>query len=328
MRHSNKVMKVFASRIIPEKGIKLLQEAGCEVVQYQAKVHPSQEELISTCQGFDALISAGPNKLNRHFFEQCAHLRAVALYSVGYDNVDVQAAHKLGVQVGNTPGVLSNSTADVAFLLMLAVARKAIFMHSRIRTGDWGFYEPTAHLGVELNNKTLGIVGLGRIGFAMAKKCVGAYDMKVIYHNRNRNAEAEQMFGAQWVTFDELLHQSDVLSVHSNLSDQTKGLFDYRAFGKMKHNSIFVNTARGGIHNEEDLLRALQDGLIWGAGLDVTNPEPMHKDHPLLALPNVCVLPHIGSATTETRDAMAVIVAKNVLAGLRGEKMPYGIPLV
>lgn len=328
MHHSTKVMKVFASRIIPEKGIKLLQEAGCEIVQYQAKVQPSQEELIATCQRYDALISAGPNKLNRHFFEQCAHLKAVALYSVGYDNVDVQAAHALGVQVGNTPGVLSNSTADVAFLLMLAVARKAIFMHNRIRTGDWRFYEPTAHLGIELDGKTLGIVGLGRIGFAMARKCVGAYGMKVIYHNRNRNAEAERILGAKWVPFDDLLHQSDVVSVHSNLSDQTRELFNYRSFSKMKSGSIFVNTARGGIHNEEDLLRALKEGLIWGAGLDVTNPEPMDKEHPLLTLPNVCVLPHIGSATVETRDAMAVIVAQNVLAGLRGEKMPFQIPLV
>jgi len=323
--YSTKVMKVFASRIIPQKGIQLLKEAGCDVDEYGGKTHPSQEELIAICKQYDGLISAGPNRLDRYFFEQCAHLKAIALYSVGYDNVDVQAAKDHGVPVGNTPGVLSNSTADVAFLLMLAVSRKAIFMHNRIVRGDWGFYEPTAHLGIELDKKTLGIVGLGRIGFEMARKCVGAYNMEVIYHNRTRNLEAESVFGARWVSFEELLNQSDVISVHSNLSDQTRGLFDYNAFAKMKQKSIFINTARGSIHNEVDLLKALQEGLIWGAGLDVTNPEPMDKKHPLLSMPNVCVLPHIGSATEETRDAMAVITAQNILAGLRGEPMPHAI---
>lgn len=318
-------MKVFASRIIPDKGIELLKEAGCEVFQYQSKNHPSQEELIAICKEYHALISAGPNQLNRYFFEHCSHLKAIALYSVGFDNVDVQAAKEFGVPVGNTPGVLSNSTADVAFLLMLAVSRKAIFMHERIRKGEWGFYEPTAHLGMELDNKTLGIVGLGRIGFEMARKCIGAYGMKVVYHNRNRNLDAEHKLGARWVSFEELLQQSDVISVHSNLSEQTRGIFDYMAFSKMKPKSIFVNTARGGIHNERDLLKALHEGLIWGAGLDVTNPEPMDKNHPLLTHPNVCVLPHIGSATEETRDAMSVITAQNILASLQGKPMPYSV---
>jgi len=156
----------------------------------------------------------------------------------------------------------------------------------------------------------------------MAKKCRAAFDMRVIYHNRKPNPEAEDALDARYVSFEELLAQSDVLSVHANFSPETKGLFNKEAFGNMKAGSIFINTARGGLHNEADLKEALDHQTIWGAGLDVTNPEPMDPQNPLLKMPNVCVLPHIGSATVETRDAMAVMAAKNVIAGLKGEPLP------
>jgi lactate dehydrogenase-like 2-hydroxyacid dehydrogenase len=249
----------------------------------------------------------------------------IALHSVGYDNVDVPAAKALNIPIGNTPGVLSAATADTAFLLMLAVSRKAFYSHKKIIKGEWKNYEPSPELGIEVNGKTLGIFGLGKIGLEMAKKCIGAYNMSVIYHNRSRNEEAEKEIGARYVSFEELLAQSDVLSVHTALTPETKDKFTLDVFKQMKPNSIFINTARGGIHNERDLIKALEEKIIWGAGLDVTNPEPMDKDNPLLLMENVAVLPHIGSATEETRAAMAQIIVKNILAGLKGEKLPFEV---
>ena len=318
-------MKIFVTRVIPQIGLDLLNTAGYEVTQYTEKRELSQEELILACKAHDALISVGPNKIDEHFLQQCSHLKGIALMSVGYDNVDVEAATRYGVPVSNTPGVLSGATADVAFLLMIAVSRKAFFLHNSIAKGKWGFFEPTANLGQELNGKTLGVLGLGRIGTELAQKCKAAYNMDVIYHNRKPNAEAEQSLAARYVDFETLLKESDVLSVHVNLTAETKGLFDAAAFKQMKPSVIFINTARGAIHNENDLLEALQQQTIWGAGLDVTNPEPMDSRHPLLDMPNVCVLPHIGSATVETRNNMAVMAARNIIAVLQGQHMPQVI---
>ena len=318
-------MKVFVTRIIPEEGINLLKEAGCIVNQYSGKVELTQEQLIDECMRSDALLHAGTNKIDASFLNRCKHLKVVSLLSVGYEKVDIEAATKLGIPVGNTPGVLSNATADTAFLLMLAVSRKALYLHKKIAKAEWGFYEPTANLGIELNNKTLGIFGLGKIGFELARKCKGAFNMNVIYHNRNNNPIAEKELGAVKLSFEELLKQSDVLSLHCALTPETEGLFDKNAFQKMKPSSIFINTGRGKLHNEKDLLHALQNGLIWGAGLDVTNPEPMARDNPLLDMPNVAILPHIGSQTIEARTAMSKIAAQNVLAGLKGEPLPYRV---
>ncbi|MBG6233688.1 lactate dehydrogenase-like 2-hydroxyacid dehydrogenase [Pedobacter sp. CAN_A7] len=318
-------MNIFVTRVIPQKGLDLLIEAGFEVTQYTEKRELSQEELILACKDHDALLSVGPNKIDENFLKQCSHLKGIALMSVGYDNVDVEAATRYGVPISNTPGVLSGATADVAFLLMIAVSRKAFYMSNSIAKGEWGFFEPTVNLGQELNGKTLGVFGLGRIGMELAQKCKAAYNMNIIYHNRKPNDEAEESLDAQYVSFENLLKQSDVLSVHVNLTPETKGLFDHTAFKQMKPSVIFINTARGAIHQEDDLLQALQNKTIWGAGLDVTNPEPMEPTHPLLSMPNVCVLPHIGSATAETRDNMAVMAAQNLIAVLKDQEMPQAI---
>jgi glyoxylate reductase len=218
--------------------------------------------------------------------------------------------------------VLSEATADVAFLLMLAASRKAFHLHKTILRGEWSFFRPKAHLGRELKNKTLGIFGLGRIGTEMAKRCKGAYNMNVIYCNRSRNLKAEELLQARKVSFDELLAQSDVLSVHCSLNEETKGIFDKTAFKKMKKTAIFINTARGLIHNETDLIDVLRNGVIWGAGLDVTNPEPMKPDNPLLSMENVAILPHIGSASVEARNEMARLCAENIIQGLKGKRLP------
>lgn len=314
-------MKVFITRIIPEAGLQLFREAGIEVIQWEEKRELTQEELISNCKNVDGLLTAGRAKIDAEFLNACKHLKVISLYATGFDNVDIPEATKLKIPIGHTPDVLSKATADIAFLLMQNVARKAFFHHKRILNDDWNFFEPLANIGQDLQGKTLGIFGLGKIGFEMARTSKGAFDMNIIYHNRNNNQEAEDKLGAQKVSFDELLAQSDVISVHANLSDETKNLFNKETFSKMKPNAIFINTARGPIHNETHLLEALQNKTIWGTGLDVTNPEPMDKNNALLNMPNVAILPHIGSSTEETRNNMAILSAKNAIAGLKGKRL-------
>ncbi|WP_316799846.1 D-glycerate dehydrogenase [Pedobacter frigidisoli] len=318
-------MNVFISGNIASDALQALEENNISFTQWKEERQISAEELIEACKGQDALISVGPNKINAAFLNACKHLKVIALHSVGFDQVDVAEAKKLDIKIGNTPGVLSAATADTAFLLMLAVSRKAFYLHKKIINGEWKNYEPTPELGIEVTGKTLGVFGMGKIGIELAKKCAAAYGMKVIYHNRSRNEAAEQELNATYVSFEELLAQSDVLSVHTALTSETKGKFTIDVFKQMKPNAIFINTARGGIHNEDDLIQALRDKLIWGAGLDVTNPEPMKHHNPLLSMENVAVLPHIGSATEETRAAMSRLIGENIIAGLKGEDLPYPV---
>jgi glyoxylate reductase len=318
-------MNVFISRVIPGIALELLQDAGCRVTQFTERRNMTRQELIDACLHNDALLSVGHDQLDKEFLEACSHLKVIALFSVGFDKVDVAEATRLGIPLGNTPGVLSAATADTAFLLMLAVSRKAFYLHKKITRGQWNYYDPVANLGIGLSGKTIGILGLGKIGLEMAQRCKGAYGMKVIYHNRRPNPEAEKTLNATYVSFDELLSQSDVISVHTALTPETKGLFGKNAFEKMKPGSIFINTARGAIHDEVALREALESGQIWGAGLDVTNPEPMAADNPLLQMPNTAILPHIGSATVEAREAMARLAAENIIAGLQGKPLPYPV---
>lgn len=314
-------MKVFVTRVIPEEIKEKFAAEGHEVLEWEEKRTMTPDELIVHGKKADAFLCIN-QKLDADFFAQCRHLKVVATNSVGYDHIDISAATAHGIPVGNTPGVLSKATADIAFLLMQNVARKAFFWHKEILNDNWKFFEPLRNVGFDLQGKTLGIFGLGRIGLELAKSARGAFEMPVIYHNRSRNEEAEELIGAKYVSFDELLEQSDVVSVHANLNDENKGIFNEAAFAKMKKTAIFINSARGGLHNEADLTRALQQGEIGGAGLDVTNPEPMVADHPLLNMTNTAILPHIGSATLETRMAMLNLSLGNILAGLRGEQLP------
>jgi len=316
-------MKVFINKNIPEAGIKLLQDKGINFTINPTENVLSRKEFIKICQEHDALLSVGTNKLDEDFFEQVPNLKGIALFSVGFDAVNIPSANSRKIPVGNTPDVLSRATSDVAFLLMQSVARKSFFNHKRILNDDWGSFDPLANLGQELYGKTLGIFGLGRIGIEMAKKCKAAFGMNIIYHNRSHNEAAEKELDAKYVDFETLLAESDVLSVHSNYSEENNELFNKNTFAKMKKNAIFINTARGKFQNEDDLFHALTNNIIWGAGLDVTNPEPMKFDNPLLSLPNCCVLPHIGSATYEARNGMAVCAAQNIIALFENKKMPF-----
>lgn len=315
-------MKIFATRQLPDPVLKTLKTEGITVNLWEEKRELTKEEFIENAKDAEGLFVMGGFKITEEIIDALPNLKVISLMSVGYDNVDIKAATKRGIGVGHTPDVLSQATADTAFLLMLATSRKAFYHHKRILDGNWKFFDPMANVGIDIRNKTLGVFGLGNIGFEMAKLCKNAYGMNVIYHNRSNNEQAEKELGAKKVSFDELLEQSDIISVHANLTPETKEVFNASAFAKMKPNAIFVNAGRGGIHNETDLRVALENETIWGAGLDVTNPEPMDKDNPLLGMPNVSVLPHIGSAVKETREAMLELATRNILAGLKREKLP------
>ena len=314
-------MKILVSINIPEIGIEMLRNAGFQLTIWSHDIPMNFRQLLEASKEHDILLSSSIYSLNKEFLESNSHLKLISQYAVGFNNIDLKTASKLKIPIANTPNAMTDATADIAFVLMLSVARKLCFMHKQIAAGKWTHFRPKAFLGKELKGKIVGIFGMGRIGTEFAKRCVGAYGMKVIYHNRQPNKMAEKVLNAKWVSFEELLTQSDILSVHAALTEETKGLFDAKAFKKMKSSSIFINTARGGIHNETHLISALKEQMIWGAGLDVTNPEPMHPDNPLLHMENVTVLPHIGSATGEARNEMSRLAAMNIIQFAKGEPL-------
>jgi glyoxylate reductase len=318
------MFKVLVTRKLPPIASDLLTAAGFQVTVGEKDRLMTRDELISAAKQHDAILCTLTEKIDKEFLAACSHLKIISQFGVGYDNIDIAEATRHGIPVSNTPGVLTDATADIAFALMMAVSRKMFHLHKSILRGAWTYFQPTKDLGVELKGKTLGIFGLGRIGLEMARRCRGAFNMNVIYHNRNRSAQAANV-GAQYVSFEDLLAQSDVLSVHAVLSAETRGIFDKAAFNKMKPTSIFINTARGGLHNEDALIDALRAGKVWGAGLDVTNPEPMDKDNPLLSMENVAVLPHVGSGTTEARTEMARLAATNIVERLSNRKVPHQV---
>ena len=315
-------MKVLVSIHIPEVGIEMLKShPGIDLTVWDVEDKMDRATLLKKAPLYDIVLSSSEYRIDKEFIEACPRLKMLSQFSVGYDNVDIHELEKRKIPFGNAPGAMTDATADTAFMLMLAVSRKMVYMTNRIKEGTWGFTPPRAFLGLELKHKTLGVFGLGTIGTEMARRCKGAYNMDIIYHNRTKNPIAENELGAQYVSFNELLEKSDVVSVHCALTPETKGIFNKKAFSKMKPTSIFLNTARGPIHNEIDLIQALKKGEIWGAGLDVTNPEPMIKDNPLLFMENVCITPHIGSATYKARDEMARMAATNIIQFVDGKKI-------
>ena len=315
--------KVLISRIFPEVGAELLKAAGFFVTTWNDDRPMTQDELIENAKIHDVLFCTLTDKIDKKFLNDCSHLEIISQYAAGYDNIDISEATILGIPIGFTPDAMSEATADIAFGLMIATSRKMFYLHKKIISRDWSFFKPKADLGIELKNKTLGIYGLGRIGMEMAKRCKGAYNMKILYHNRTPNLKAEQELDAEYVDFNALLIKSDVISVHCSFKSETKGIFNKAAFSLMKPTSIFINTSRGLVHNESDLIEALKTGMIWGTGLDVTNPEPMQPDNPLLKMENVAVLPHIGSATIEAREKMAKMAAENIIEYYKNKRIPH-----
>ena len=267
----------------------------------------------------DALFSTGNIKINEELLAKAPNLKVIAQASVGYDNIDIAACNARNIPVGNTPGVLVDAVADLAYALILDSARKIVLAYDHVKSCKWGENKPFG-LATDLANKTLGVVGMGDIGSAIAERAK-ASKMKIVYHNRNRRADDEAL-GATYVTFDELLAQVDFIVIAVTLNPTTKGMFNKEAFAKMKDGVRIVNISRGAVIDTEAMYEALLSGKLAHAAMDVTDPEPLPGDHKLLSLPNVTVTPHMASATTETRDAMALLTVDNILAGLADKPMP------
>ncbi len=316
--------KVFVTRRIPAAGLDRVR-AACDAEIWDGALPPPYAVLTQKAAGCDGVVSLLTDRIDAALLDAAPRLRVVSNYAVGFNNVDIPAATARGVLVGNTPGVLTDATADMAFCLMIAAARRLVDGHLYSQSGQWKTWEPLGHLGQDLIGRTLGVVGMGRIGYALAKRCARGWDMQVLYYDVHRNERAETELGACQAELDVLLRESDFVSVHTDLNETTHGLFNAERFRKMKPTAVFVNTARGPIVVERDLIDALNKGIIFAAGLDVTDPEPPAADSPLLRTQNLIVAPHIASATVGTRDAMARICADNLLAGLSGAKLPHGV---
>ncbi len=314
--------KIFVAREIPERGLNMLYDAfgrDSVVVALQDGVI-SREKLLEGARGVDALLPILTDPIDAEVMDTAgSQLKVIANYAVGYNNVDVQAATERGIIVTNTPGVLTETTADTAFGLILAAARRFGESERVARAGQWNGWGPLQFLGVDVYGRTLGIYGMGRIGQAVARRARG-FDMRVIYvSNRRLDEHLEKELNATQVDMDTLLAESDIISLHVPLRPDTRHVFDAEAFRKMKKTAVLVNTARGPVVDEAALARALQEGEIFAAGLDVFEEEP--KIHPeLLKCENAVILPHIGSASHETRSRMSEIAATNIVNVLKGEK--------
>jgi glyoxylate reductase len=313
--------KVFVTRIIPEAGLSKIKQ-HCDAEVWADPLPPPYAVLRQKVAGCDGLVSLLTDKIDAALLEAAPRLKVVSNFAVGFNNVDVAAATARGIAVGNTPGVLTDATADMAFCLLIGAARRLVEGHLYSMSGQWKTWEPLGHLGQDLAGRTLGIVGMGRIGYALAKRCRAGWDMKVLYHDVYKSEKAEKDLGARQVDLDTLLRESDFVSVHTDLNEKTRGMFSTEQFKKMKRSAVFVNSARGPLVDQKALYDALKSGTIFAAGLDVTDPEPPAANDPLLKLPNIIVAPHIASATVGTRNAMASICADNLIAGLAGQKLP------
>ncbi|HEY1192302.1 MAG TPA: D-glycerate dehydrogenase [Gemmata sp.] len=313
--------KVFVARRIPDEGLNAIRTV-CDVDVWPEQLPPAPEELRRRVSDCDGLVSLLTDRVDAALLDAAPKLKVVSNFAVGFNNVDVPACTARGVCVGNTPGALTDATADIAVTLLLAAARRIGESAADAKEGRWLTWEPLGWLGSDLAGRTLGIVGMGRIGFATAKRLQGGWGMKVLYTARGPKADADRELGATRVELDELLAQSDFVSVHADLNPTTKGLFGARQFAQMKRSAVFVNTSRGPLVDQPALAAALRSGTIFAAGLDVTDPEPLPTDHELYKLPNCLIVPHIASATNDTRNAMARLCANNLLAGVKGEPLP------
>jgi glyoxylate reductase len=312
--------KVFVSRIIPDEGLNLIR-AECDMDLWQGELPPPHDVLLAHLRDKDGLLSLLTDKVDAALMDMNPRLKVVSNMAVGYDNIDVKAATERGLPVGNTPGVLTDTTADFAFTLLMAAARRVVEGADYVRAGKWKTWGPKLLTGQDIHGATLGIVGFGRIGQGMAKRASG-FDMRVLYYDVYRREDLERSMGVTYADMDTLLAQSDFVTIHTDLNQQTRHLFNAGAFARMKSTAILINTARGPIVDPEALYDALKQGKIRAAALDVTEPEPIPADSPLLTLPNCLIVPHIASASIATRAKMAEMAAQNLLRGLRGERLP------
>lgn len=317
--------KVYLTRTLHDFALKELKK------RYQIEIHSGKipipkTKLRSKIKEADGLICFPYDKIDKDMIDTAENLKVISTYSVGFDHIDTEYAKKKKIRVGYTPEVLTDATADLAFSLLLDISRRLSEGDRIIRDGRWKeIYGAYDYVGVDLQGKTIGILGLGRIGSTLAKRAK-AFDMKIIYHNRKRISKTrEKSLNAKYVSFEKLISQSDFISIHVPHTKETNQLFDMKIFKKMKRTAFLINTSRGKVIKEKDLVTALKKKIISGAGLDVFEVEPIKKKHPFVKLPNIVLAPHIGSSTKETRSKMAELTVKNLDLGMKGKKPIYSV---
>lgn len=317
--------RVFLTRTLHDFALKELKKRY-EVEIHTGKIPIPQSILRSKIKEIDGLVCFPYDKISKSVMERANNLKVISTYSVGFDHIDIKYAKEQKIRVGYTPKVLTDATADLTFALILNLLRRVTEGDKIIRDGKWReIYGPYDYVGLDLQNKTLGILGLGRIGRVLAKRAK-AFDIKVTYHNKKRLSKSkEKTLGVKYVTFEKFITQSDIISIHVPHTIQTDQMFDMKIFKKMKSTSFLINTSRGKVVNQKELIKALERKEIAGAGLDVFEVEPISKKHPLVKLQNVVLAPHIGSSTKETRIKMAEITVKNLNRGMNGEKPIYSV---
>jgi glyoxylate reductase len=308
--------KVFVGRVIPAKGLDLIREF-CDADIWSGELPPPYEEILRRVHDVEGIVSLLTDKMDTGVMDAAPRLRVISNMAVGVDNVEVAAATARKLPVGNTPGVLTDATADQTLALLLASARRVVEGEKYVRSGKWITWDPGLLLGADLVGATLGIIGFGRIGQAVAKRAQG-FDLRLIYYD----PKAQPAFGASSVDLDTLLRESDFVSLHVPLTSATRHLVNAEFLSKMKSTVILVNTSRGGVVDQSALYEALKSKRIFAAALDVTDPEPLPSTHPLLELENCLIVPHLGSASKHTRDMMSYLAAQNLIAGLKGERLP------
>lgn len=316
--------KVYVTRMIPQAGLDMVH-AFCEAEVWEEETPPPREVLLKKVQGINGLLALLTDTIDAALMDAAGpQLKVISNYAVGYDNVDVAAATARGILITNTPGVLTDTTADFAFTLLMAAARRVVEGMDYVRAGKWRTWGPTLLLGQDIHHATLGIIGMGRIGSGMARRARG-FEMRVLYYDPYCRKEKGEEVGAECVDLDTLLAESDFVSVHVPLTPETHHMLSGEQFKRMKPSAILINTARGPIVDPDALYEALKNGEIAYAALDVTEPEPLPADHKLLTLPNIIICPHIASASITTRTKMATMAAENLIAGLKGEMPPYPV---
>ncbi len=316
-------MRVFVTRRLPEEALRIVQVMA-EMEVWPEEEPPPRDVLMEKVAEAEGLLCLLTDKIDGELLDHAPKLRVVSQMAVGYDNIDVAACTARGIPVGNTPGVLTETTADLAFALLLATARRLTESERYLRSGQWKTWSPMLLTGPDVHHATLGIVGMGRIGYEMARRAHG-FEMHLLYSGPTRNADAERDFKAWHVELDTLLAESDFISLHTPLKPETRHLIGAAQFARMKPTAILINTARGPVVDQAALYEALKAGRIAAAGLDVFEAEPLPMDDPLLQLDNVVLLPHIGSASIATRTKMAVLAAENLVAGLQGRPLPHAV---
>lgn len=313
--------KVYVTRLIPKQGLDLVRSFA-EVKIWEGELPPPREVILEEVAEVEGVISLLTDQIDAKVMDAAPNLRVISNYAVGYDNVDVEAASERGILVCNTPGVLTDTTADLAFALLVCVARRVVEGDRYVRGGKWKTWGPMLLLGQDIHGATLGLVGLGRIGRAMAKRASG-FEMRILYHDIYRQPDLEKELGLTYNDLETLLRESDFISLHTPLTSETYHLIGVDQFKMMKSTAILINTSRGPVVDEKALYDALLSGQIGGAGLDVTDPEPIDAEDPLLTLDNCLIVPHIGSASVATRTLMATMAAENLVAGLQGRIPPH-----